>query len=292
MQQDGAPAATIEARSRSDFLSALYVIVAVASATKTRDTLSADQPALRLLHITDPHLHAQAESRMRGVVTFDTFRDVVEQAMTNTRAPDVIVATGDLVQDETRAGYERFKGVLAPFNTPVLCIPGNHDAPNIMGSVLNDAPFQVNGSYQAGGWLLIMLNSFARGGDAGRLDQEELGRLRDTLHEHDSLHTLICLHHHPLPMGSRWLDGVALCNPDDLFNIVAAAPQVRGILWGHVHQASDRLRDNIRMMSTPSTCSQFRPFSDDFAIDARPPGFRWLDLRPDGKIDTEVIWLD
>lgn len=229
---------------------------------------------------------------MRGVVTFDTFRAVIERAMTDERPPDAIVATGDLVQDETRGGYDRFREVLAPLNTPVLCIPGNHDAPNIMGSVLSAAPFQVNGSYQAHGWSLVLLNSFAPGGDAGRLDQTELDRLHETLHKYPDLHALVCLHHQPVPMGSRWLDGVALCNPGEFLDIVDTAPQVRGILWGHVHQASDRHRNGIRMMSTPSTCAQFRPNSDDFAIDARPPGFRWLDLRPDGTIDSEVAWLD
>ena len=229
---------------------------------------------------------------MRGVVTFDTFNAVVKQAMADDCPPDVIVATGDLVQDETLAGYRRFQSVLAPLNTPVLCIPGNHDAPNIMAGVLNNAPFQVNGSYQARGWSLVMLNSFARGDDAGRLIQSELDRLHDSLCQFSGLHTLICLHHHPVPMGSRWLDGVALRNPSDLFDIVDTAPQVRGILWGHVHQASDRLRNSIRLMSTPSTCSQFRPNSDDFAMDARPPGYRWLNLRADGTIDSEVQWLD
>ncbi len=229
---------------------------------------------------------------MRGVVTFDTFQAVVEQAMTDGRPPDAIVATGDLVQDETRTGYERFAQVLAPLNVPVFCIPGNHDAPDVMATVLNNAPFQVDGSFQSHGWSLIFLNTFAPGDDAGRLSQQELDRLRDTLDSHRELHTLICLHHHPVPMGSRWLDGVALRNPRDLLDIVDAAPQVRGLLWGHVHQASDRHRNGIRLMSTPSTCSQFRPNSDDFAIDARPPGFRWLNLRPDGAIDSEVRWLE
>lgn len=229
---------------------------------------------------------------MRGVVTFDTFRAVIERAMADAQPPDAIVMTGDIVQDETRDGYERFRSVLAPFDTPVLCVPGNHDAPNIMADVLNDAPFRVNGSFQAQDWSLVMLNTFTPGDDGGRLAQNELDRLHNTLRKHSTLHTLICLHHHPVPMGSRWLDGVALRNPQDLFEIADAAPQVRGILWGHVHQVSDRHRNGIRLMSTPSTCSQFRPNSDDFAVDARPPGFRWLDLRPDGTIDSEVVWVD
>jgi len=258
--------------------------------------LTTSPPAFRLLHITDPHLHAHAESRMRGVVTFDTFRAVVEQAMADGCAPDAIVATGDLVQDETRAGYELFQSVLAPFKIPVLCIPGNHDAPNIMASVLDTAPFQVNGSYQAQGWSLILLSSFTRGDDGGHISEAELDRLRATLRAHHELHTLICIHHQPVPMGSRWLDGVALRNPHDLLDIIDATPQVRGVLWGHVHQASDRDRNSngndIRLMSTPSTCSQFRPHSDDFAVDERPPGYRWLDLHPDGTIDSEVRWLE
>lgn len=229
---------------------------------------------------------------MRGIVTFDTFQAVIKSAMADEHPPDVIVATGDLVQDETRTGYELFKSVLTPLDTPVLCIPGNHDAPDIMNSVLNDVNFQVNGSYQANGWSLIMLNSFARGGDAGHLDRTELDRLSATLLEYGAMNTLVCLHHHPVPMGSRWLDGVALSNPQDLLDIIDTKPHVRGILWGHVHQASDRQRNHIRLMSTPSTCSQFLPNSDDFALDTRPPGFRWLDLYPDGTIDSEVIWLD
>jgi len=59
-----------------------------------------------------------------------------------------------------------------------------------------------------------------------------------------------------------------------------------------VHQASDRRRKGVRLMSTPSTCSQFRPNSDDFALDSRSPGYRWLNLSASGAIETEVIWLD
>ncbi|MDP6674158.1 MAG: 3',5'-cyclic-AMP phosphodiesterase [Gammaproteobacteria bacterium] len=254
--------------------------------------MSTTPSRLRLLHITDPHLHADTEGRMHGVVTFDTFRAVIEQAMLDAQSPDVIIATGDLVHDETLAGYQLFQSLLAPLNTPVLCIPGNHDTPTIMSSVLNAAPFQVNGSFQAHGWLLIMLNSFIDGNVAGYLSSAELMRLSSTLHENPSMPTLVCLHHHPLPMGSRWLDGIALQNPQELFEIIDAAPQVRGILWGHVHQASDRQRNGIRLISTPSTCSQFRPDCDDFTIDNRPPGFRWLDLQADGTIHSEVIWLD
>ena len=36
----------------------------------------------------------------------------------------------------------------------------------------------------------------------------------------------------------------------------------------------------------------FVPGSVDFAIDNRPPGYRVLELMPDGSIATEVCWLE
>ena len=44
-------------------------------------------------------------------------------------------------------------------------------------------------------------------------------------------------------------------------------------------------------MSTPSTCAQFLPRSEFFALDDRPPGLRWLELHADGHIETEVAWV-
>jgi Icc protein len=229
---------------------------------------------------------------MRGVNTYDTFRAVITQAMNDRRSTDAVIATGDLVQDETRTGYERFRETLGNYNLPVYCIPGNHDSPTIMTDVLDKPPFQVCGRVQMGNWSVILLNSFSSGDDGGRLSDPELLRLRETLSATSSSHTLICIHHHPVPMGSRWLDGVALRNSDEFFDIVEQYSHVRGILWGHVHQASDRQRNGVRLMSTPSTCSQFLPNSDGFALDEHQPGYRWLEICSDGTIDTEIVWLE
>ena len=38
--------------------------------------------------------------------------------------PDAIVVTGDIVQDKSRAGYQRFRETLQAFCLPVFCIPG------------------------------------------------------------------------------------------------------------------------------------------------------------------------
>ena len=94
-----------------------------------------------------------------------------------------------------------------------------------------------------------------------------------------------------MPMGSRWLDTVGLRNAAAFFAVTDRHPQLRAIVWGHVHQASDQLRNGVRLISTPSTCAQFLPAADTFTLDTRPPGYRWLDLHPDGTIQTSVVWV-
>jgi Icc protein len=245
-----------------------------------------------LLQITDTHLHAALDSRMRGVTTEETFRSVLANARNDPRWPaDAILVTGDIVQDESRAGYERFKTALAPLGPPVLCIPGNHDDPALMREVLVEPPFQVGGEFTFGDWSVLMLDTFVAGDDGGALGAERLAALRLALARHRDRHILICMHHHPLPMGSTWLDGVALRDAPTFLEIVDASPQVRGVLWGHVHQASERDRGGVKYLSTPSTCSQFLPGSASFALDERPPGARWLMLHGDGTIASQVSWV-
>jgi 3',5'-cyclic-AMP phosphodiesterase len=85
---------------------------------------------------------------------------------------------------------------------------------------------------------------------------------------------------------------VGLQDAEQFLALVNHYSNVRGVVWGHVHQALDCLIAGVRYMASPSTCAQFLPGSDDFAIDNRPPGYRILELMPDGTIATEVVWLD
>jgi Icc protein len=246
---------------------------------------------VRILQITDTHLHAHREARMRGLNTYETFKAIIDRVENGVRKPDAVLATGDLVQDETRQGYHRFRKVVEKLNVPVHCLPGNHDFPEIMADVLDHEPFQFCGQASYGKWRLIMLNTVVRWDDGGRLDNNQLSFLDETLAACGDQYALVAMHHHPVPMGSMWLDGIGLRNADEFFAIIDRYPQVRGITWGHVHQAADSTRNGVSLMSAPSTCSQFLPNTDVFKLDLRPPGYRWLNLLPDGRIDTEVLWL-
>jgi Icc protein len=252
---------------------------------------SSESRALRVLQISDSHLHAAADARMRGVTTYATFLRVLEHVQRDRRwPPDLVMATGDIVQDESRAGYERFRMSLEPFGIPVASIPGNHDDPNLMAEILSGGSFQFCGEQRYGPWSLIFLSTFLSGEDAGGLGTARLNGLRKALAVHVGQHVLVAMHHHPLPMGSTWLDGVALRDAAAFWEIIDANKHVRAVVCGHVHQAAERRHNEMLFLSTPSTCAQFLPGSEFFALDERPPGARWLELHADGRIDTEVAW--
>ena len=248
---------------------------------------------LLILQLSDTHLHATRQSRMRGVNTHDTLKQALDHVRAQAQwPPDLVLATGDLVQDESRDGYEMFRDLLRPLGVDVACIPGNHDDPALMRYVLSEPPFQVGGTIEMGGWGIILLDTFLFGNDGGELGANALCELANQLELLGERHALIAMHHQPIDMGSAWLDGVGLKDSEAFLGLVDGFPNVSGVLWGHVHQASDRLRGKVRMLSTPSTCSQFRPHTDHFALDDRPPGYRWLKLQPDGQIDTELVWVE
>jgi len=157
---------------------------------------------------------------------------------------------------------------------------------------LQGDPFQVGGHADFGRWRIVLLDSYLQGSASGRLGREALAQLEQALATAGNRHCLVTLHHHPVPMSSRWLDQVGLQNADEFLSVIDRHRNVRAIVWGHVHQAYDALRKDVRLLATPSTCAQFVPLADEFAVDRRPPAYRTLELRSDGSLITEVVWVE
>ena len=246
---------------------------------------------VRLVQFTDTHLYGDEAGRLRGVTTYPALIAAIEHARARDWPPDAVLATGDLVQDDS-SGYALFRRALGGLGVPVHCLPGNHDVPAAMRRELAGAPFTVGGSVDLGAWRIVFLDSTLEGSASGSLSDGTLAELEAALGDARERHALVCLHHHPVAMSSRWLDRVGLANPDDLFRVIDAHRNVRAVLFGHVHQSFDALRGRVRLLGTPSTCTQFLPRADDFAVDSRPPAYRTLELEPDGTLQTEVVWVD
>ncbi|MEW8194530.1 MAG: metallophosphoesterase, partial [Candidatus Thiodiazotropha sp.] len=215
--------------------------------------------SLNLLQLTDSHLYADPSRCLLGINTLETFDHVLAQALQETGNPDFILATGDLVHDASDSGYKRLLGRLQLTEIPTYCLPGNHDIPGKMKQILNQDNVHCIPSVQAKGWSLIFLDSTIANSDSGRIDENQLELLGVLLRAHADKHTMICLHHHPVPVGSRWMDTMVLENPDAFFKLIDANPQVQAVLCGHIHQVFDTEYRGVRLMGSPSTCVQFIP---------------------------------
>ncbi len=242
------------------------------------------------MQITDSHLFSSTDGCLLGLNTEDSLRLVLAKVKKEQPRIDVILATGDIAQDATEAAYTRFQRHLSQFKAPSYWLQGNHDITQpILNTLVDNTSHLSPCVIAADAWRIIMLNSSVEYEVPGKFRPEELAFLQRSLEDSKGYHVMVCLHHHPLPMACKWLDTQVVRNAEEFWRIIDQFSHIRAIVWGHVHQESDRLRNGVRLLSSPSTCVQFKPLSDDFAIDEDvAPGYRWFDLYANGAIETRV----
>lgn len=255
---------------------------------QTHRVTAADSAAVRLVQFTDCHIFATAEECLRGWNTRQSFAAVSNVAIEHSGKLDLLLATGDLSQDGTKASYDylaqRFDGI----GVPTFWLPGNHDDGDAIREHFRGKWVHASKHVLIGNWQIVMLDSTIEGQVYGRVPSTQLEFLERTLKTYPHRHALVCLHHQALDCGSEWLDLKGLKDSAQLRTQLAQHDNVRAVLWGHVHQESDRIIDDVLWMSTPSSCVQFKPGSKNFALGSEAPGYRHLSLHADGRIETAV----
>jgi len=245
-----------------------------------------------IIQITDFHLLADPKRTMMGINTEQSFLAVLEHARQNQNGVSLFLLTGDLVQEPSVATYQRLREHLDVLNVPCYCLPGNHDNPELIRQTLAQGNIHYDSQALLDGWQIICLDSTVPRDPGGYLNHDQMDMLEAKLTEQPKRHALICLHHSLLPTGSCWLDTMKLFNAESFFTLVGRHPQAKGVVYGHIHQAMDLTHNGLRLLGCPSTCFQFKPNSEDFALDSMPQGYRRIELHPDGKITTKVVRMD
>jgi len=245
----------------------------------------------KFIQITDCHLFEEQDGKLLGMDTQFSLDAVLQQMHQQIPDFDFFLCTGDLSQDGSLASYERLKKQIDLDGKPQYWIPGNHDHRSNMLKVVSENKEMVS-VIKKGNWQIIMLDSQVPGSVFGNFAQSQLDIVKNALTADSTSHTMLVMHHQPIPMGCEWLDNQQIKNSDALLNIVQQHKNVKVVLWGHVHQDTDREIDGVRFISTPSTCVQFTPKSVDFGVDEKGPGYRWMELHDDGTIKTAVSRVD
>ena len=253
----------------------------------TQNPQSSDRDCLRLIQVTDCHLGAEPGEQLLGMDTDESLLDVLALLRSTEAQADMLVASGDIASAGAEPAYGRFLDYLDDYlDLPAAWLAGNHDLPQTMKAI---EPGRIQSDYvELGDWQLILLDSSVLGSEGGSLSAAELQRLTDLL-QTSKRHTLVFVHHQPVPMKCDWLDKYVIDNADQFFAALQGHEQVKAVVFGHVHQEFDEQHQGIRLLASPSTCIQFKPRLVDFAVDRKMPGYRWFNLYGDGSFETEIV---
>jgi 3',5'-cyclic AMP phosphodiesterase CpdA len=261
---------------------------------------------LRFVHFTDTHVVGPGV-RLRDVDTCRTLERVVDAVNDLRPRPRFVVVGGDLVSpdipsdtieghlDATDAEYEAsyvvLRSILARLAVPYHVLMGNHDRRGPFRRVMGAEPAPETAPHRyvidVDGYRLCALDSLDPGKKPGLLGEAQLDWLGDRLREAADRHAVIAVHHHAVPIGLERLDTQMLTDADALWDVIAEAGNVRGVLCGHVHLPHEEVRHGIPVVTTPSTCFQSSKLFREKQYLPGPPALRLVTCRA-GQMTSEV----
>lgn len=245
---------------------------------------------MKIIQITDTHLFSDPGKTKDNINHFDTFHQCI--ALANANQPDLVLATGDFVNDIDETAYQHVVEGFKKFNCPCHYILGNHDEDQALAKrCLVGKNISSEQHIVLAHWQIILLNTRRDHAIAGYLDNEELSFLENCL-ETCNKPALIALHHNPVDINNSAYKSISLTNPQALFDILIQHPQVTLGIYGHVHQAYESEIHGIPFYSTPSTCKQNTPNVTGFIRDKLAPGIREINLLPDGSYNTRIVRVE
>ncbi|MBN24815.1 MAG: metallophosphoesterase [Alteromonadaceae bacterium] len=245
----------------------------------------------KVAQISDCHLFADKhQAGYQGINPHNSLQAVLADVACH--QPDLVILSGDVSAEDCAAkglaSYRLFSQLWqqSKLTAPLLVIPGNHDHLESLNSELNDSagwPVSLN----AGAcWQVHGLNT-KTDDTCGEISTSELAYLTEQVQLNRTLHHLLVVHHHPHACGG-WMDNHPWRNSEVFLQRVAQLPQIKVVLHGHIHHASEMQSEQCVFMSAPSTCWQWAN-TKEFAASHEAPGYRMLELNDSGRVETRII---
>ncbi len=252
-----------------------------------------------IAQITDTHILEPGKLAFGLIDTGERLAACVARLNSLDPPPDVVVATGDLVDKGTKSEYRHLRKLLRPLKAPVFAIPGNHDArENLRAVFCGDGYLPVEGflHYTVEDYpvRIVAADTVIEGEAGGIMDAPRLAWLEARLAEDRVRPTILLMHHPPFATGIVHMDGMGCAGANELARVIARNPQVERILCGHVHRAIQSHFAGTVAMIAPSTAFQVA-LDFDPAAPARwtdePPAFALHYWRKEGGLASHVCYV-
>jgi 3',5'-cyclic AMP phosphodiesterase CpdA len=234
-----------------------------------------------IAQITDMHIKPEGALAYRRVDTAGFLARAVDHILHLDPRPDVVLATGDLVDRGTAEEYQRLRHLLAPLPMPVYLIPGNHDDREAMRREFADQSYMPRDGFiqyviDDGPVRLIALDTLLPGSGGGIMDAERIAWLDARLAEARTKPTLIFMHHPPFKTGIAYMDTIGLDGADALAEVVRRHSHVERVACGHVHRSIQSRWAGTVASTAPSTAHQVVldvREDADLGFTLEPPGY-------------------
>jgi 3',5'-cyclic AMP phosphodiesterase CpdA len=204
-----------------------------------------------LAQLSDPHVRADDEGASATQL---------KRAMAQAREyrADVVLMTGDLVNDERADEYAVLAEAIIDPPAPLYLMPGNHDDRTHMrrtfpthsylprtgnlSFAIDDHPVRIVAVYQ-----------IVPGETYGILSAEHADWLDRTLALAPDKPTIVALHHPPFLTHDLLFDGIGLVDADLFANVIARHRQVARVICGHHHRVVMGQVAHAPVIVAPST---------------------------------------
>lgn len=214
------------------------------------------------------------------------------------RRPDVVLATGDLVNDGTSAQYDHLEEILGGLDIPVIPVAGNHDDRTELrrrfdgvvppGEPADPTCFTIDDHEVR----LVILDTTIPGRHDGRVGSGQLAWLDDQLGSAPERPTIVVQHHPPFVTGLRWMDAhCGFADGDAEAVVLARHTHVEGVVCGHLHRSIQRRFANTIAMVCPSTAAPLDLDLGDGPVgySTEPTGFLLHEWRPAIGLTSHVV---
>lgn len=216
-----------------------------------------------IAQISDTHIALEAPDADRRIRDFErTILDINKLDP----PPDIIVHTGDIVQNGRLDEYKRAAEILQMANAPVYVMVGNKDDRAHLRKIFSSVDYLTNNSefiaYTIEDFAvrLVMLDTLNPGSNKGGFCEKRLACLVETLEAETSGPVAVFAHHPPFHVQE---------GPDPLHfeseeilqrfcSTLQRFPSIISIFCGHVHRGVAGLVGNIPVLVMPCIATTLR----------------------------------
>jgi 3',5'-cyclic-AMP phosphodiesterase len=234
---------------------------------------------LEVIHISDTHFGPDRSLMIRESNTCARSEALVEAINALPFVPDLIVHTGDVVNDPDEDAYALAAEVLSQLKVPVYYATGNHDEVAMMKSVMTFGSYDSLVTdedllcYQVGGAAADAMEIFVLDGKVppedgphGFVSEDQIEAILGRISGEKPVAVFL---HYPLsPIGSAWIDDhLLVTNGDNLHQRLRekAGDHLRGIFSGHLHRGLQLFHHGVLQSGVSSPACEFSAGpNDDF----------------------------